>query len=81
MEPFRTEDKIFFKAGELVKVKHALTNVPVMLIKSKEQKLIKQDDASHFVGMRCIWFSTDNKLQEYVFSTKDLEHYYAQSAH
>lgn len=86
MEPFRKKDngsygeKIFFLPGELVTIKHALPNKPVMLIKSKEQMLYKQDDATHFKGMRCIWFTTDGFLQEDTFSTKDLIHYKVEEA-
>lgn len=75
MEPFRQEEKIFFKAGDIVTIRHSIPNKPIMLVKNKEQTLIKQDDSTHFKGMRCIWFASDGKLQEYVFSTKDLEHY------
>jgi len=66
-------DKIFFTPGDVVRIKHDIGPRPKMLVKSKEQKHIKQDNASHFIGIRCFWFSNDAILQEAVFSTKDLE--------
>jgi len=75
MQPFRQEEKVYFKAGDLVVFKHDLPGRPVMFVEGKEQTLIKQDDSSHFKGMRCIWFTKDFKIEKYVFSTKDLEFY------
>lgn len=71
MENFNN-DKIYFVPGDLVTIKHALTNKPIMLVKSKETKVIKGDES--FKGMRCVWFTTTHELQEAVFSTKDLQH-------
>ena len=68
------EEKVFFKAGDIVTLKHNMPNKPIMLVKGKETTLIRKDDATHFKGMKCIWFATDLSLQEAVFSTKDLIH-------
>lgn len=65
------KDKVFFNPGDVVKIKHDLDYNPLMLVKQKEQKLIK-DSAGHFLGIRCIWFTKDGLYQEQVFSTKDL---------
>ena len=69
-------DKIFFNAGDLVKVKH-FDNSPVMYIIEKVSKTIHQkagEPETIFLGMKCRWFDNDNRLQEAVFSTKDLIH-------
>ena len=70
------EDKIFFNPGELCTLKHEELNAPIMLIVEKVSKTYKKNDEINnmFVGIKCRWFSTDMKLQEAVFSTKDLIH-------
>jgi uncharacterized protein YodC (DUF2158 family) len=66
-------EKVYFVPGDVVTIKHNLPNKPIMLVKGKEQKLIKGTDANHFKGIRCIWFTTLGEMQEAVFSTKDLK--------
>lgn len=71
-----SEDKIFFNAGDLVKVRH-FDNAPVMYIIEKVIKNINHkygDTESVFIGMKCRWFDKEDKLQEAIFSTKDLIH-------
>jgi len=63
-------EKIYFNPGDVVEIKHQLTNKPAMLVKEKATKLIKGD--SHFQGIKCFWFTTTGEYQEQVFSTKDL---------
>jgi len=64
------KEKIYFNPGDVVKIKHMLDQIPLMLVKEKESKMIKGD--SHFKGIRCFWFTKDGSYQEQVFSTKDL---------
>ncbi len=71
MENF-TNDKVYFVPGDVVTIKHPLINKPIMLVKAKENKVIKGEDS--FRGMRCIWFTTTHELQEAIFNTKDLQH-------
>ena len=73
MENFNTE-KIYFVPGDIVVVRHDITNKPEMVVKGKETRTIKHEDASHFMGIRCFWFTKNQELQEAVFSTKDLIH-------
>lgn len=67
-------NKIFFTPGDVVTIKHDVSNKPQMLVKGKESKTIKDKDGQHFLGIRCFWFTTDGVFQEQVFSTKDLIH-------
>jgi len=69
-------DKIFFNPGELCTLKHEELNAPIMIVTEKVTKVYKKDNEinNSFVGIKCRWFSTDLKLQEAVFSTKDLIH-------
>ena len=66
--------KVFFTPGDLVQIKHDLPNKPVMLVKGKETKAIRGEDASHFLGIRCFWFTTNGEYQEQIYSTKDISH-------
>jgi uncharacterized protein YodC (DUF2158 family) len=64
------EEKIFFIPGNLVTLKHEIPNKPTMLVTEIVTSKIKSDNPLR--GIRCIWFTEAGKLQEYVFSTKDL---------
>jgi len=69
-------NKIFFTPGDVVTIKHDIENKPQMLVKGKESKTIRDKDekGSHFMGIRCFWFTSEHLYQEQVFSTKDLVH-------
>ena len=67
-------DKIFFAPGDVVTIKHDLPFKPVMLVKGKETKTIRTSEGTHFLGIRCVWFTTELEYQEQIFSTKDLVH-------
>jgi len=67
------KDKVFFIPGDRVTIKHDIPNKPIMLIKEKVQTLHVKEGKTSFEGMKCLWFSTDNKLQEAIFNTKDLQ--------
>lgn len=66
-------EKIFFIPGDLVTIKHDLPNKPIMLVKGKETKTIRGADSTHFVGIKCFWFTTEGLYQESIYNTKDLE--------
>lgn len=68
-------DKVFYTAGDLVQIKHPMPFKPIMLVKGKETKTIKGAEGAHFLGIKCVWFTTTLEYQENIFSTKDLEHY------
>lgn len=63
-------DKIYFLPGDVVMVRQDLPNKPKMIIVKRVVRYIK--NSPNFQGMLCRWFSTDHKLQEGVFNTKDL---------
>ena len=69
------DDKIYFLPGDVVTLKQDLPNKPEMIVVKKETLTIKQKEGvkeEYLKGIRCRWFSTDNKLQEAVWNTKDL---------
>lgn len=65
-------EKIFFIPGDVVRIKHDLTNKPDMLVKGKETKTLRDAASTHFIGIRCFWFTTEGLYQEQIFNTKDL---------
>lgn len=71
---FEQEEKVYFTPGEVVTIKQDIPNKPIMLVKNKEQSMIKGTNGteSNFKGIKCFWFSTDGYLQEATFNTKDL---------
>jgi len=66
--------KVFFIPGDIVTIRQDLQFKPIMIVKEKVSKMIREVDASHFKGIRCFWFSNDLKYQEAIFNTKDLIH-------
>lgn len=72
------DTRTFFNPGEIVRVRHnQLENVPVMYVVEKVTKTLKKADSSTetlFVGIRARWFDNTGRLQEAIFSSKDLEH-------
>lgn len=70
-------DKIYFMPGDLVIVRQEIENRPVMIVKGKETNRFtpnKEDAGKDFLaGIRCIWFDKEQRLQEAVFNTKDLQ--------
>lgn len=67
------ENKIYFKAGDIVTLNKDIPNKPIMLVIKKESRIFKKDDESNLKGIKCIWFTTNGELQECIFNTKDIE--------
>lgn len=67
-------DKIYFNAGDVVVIKHDISNKPTMLVIGKVTKTIRTEDdkKAFFQGMKCFWFTQKGEYQEQIFSTKDL---------
>ena len=67
------EDKTLFYPGDLVTLRQELPNKPVMIVVRKESTIFKDEyKNNNLKGIRCRWFTIDNKLQEAVWNTKDL---------
>ena len=67
------DEKIFFQPGDMVQMKQDIPNKPTMVVYRIERSIIKNNEGKDYLrGVKCRWFSTDGKLQEAVFSTKDL---------
>lgn len=65
-------DKVFFSSGDIVIVKHDIPNKPAMIVQSIDKLPIASGDRVALLGVTCIWFSADLKLQKSRFSTKDI---------
>ena len=67
------DEKVFFQPGDMVQMKQDIPNKPIMVVSRIERSLMKNNEGKDYLrGVKCRWFSTDSKLQEAVFSTKDL---------
>jgi hypothetical protein len=71
------EERIYFQPGDIVTLNKDIPNKPTMYVIKKETKTFKPDikgglKDDFLLGIRCRWFTTDGKLQEGIFSTKDL---------
>lgn len=67
------EDKIFFAPGDVVCLKQDIPNKPKMIVVRIERSIMRnKDNKDYLKGVRCRWYSTDQKIQEALFSTKDL---------
>lgn len=70
------DDKIYFNPGDKVKVKH-FEDAPEMYVIEKVTRNISKratENESIFIGIKTRWFDKENRLQEAIFSTKDLIH-------
>lgn len=67
------EEKIYFQPGDICQMKQDIPNKPKMVVTRIERSIVKNNEGKDYLrGVRCRWFSSDQKLQEAVFSTKDL---------
>ena len=67
------DEKIYFQPGDVCEMKQDIPNKPKMVVVRIERSLMKNNEGKDYLrGVRCRWFSDDKKLQEAVFSTKDL---------
>jgi hypothetical protein len=66
-------EKIFYATGDIVTLKHDIPNNPIMLVQSVDKLPMAEGDRVALLGLTCIWFSSDFKLQKYRFSTKDVK--------
>lgn len=66
------EDKTYFLPGQIVKLKQNIPNSPIMMVIRKETNVFSHDNRSKLKGIRCRWFTNEGRLQEAVWSTKDL---------
>ena len=67
------EEKIYFQPGDMCEMKQDIPNKPKMVVVRIERSIVKNPEGKDYLrGVRCRWFSDDKKLQEAVFSTKDL---------
>lgn len=67
------EDKTIFLPGDLVTIRQELPNKPIMIVVRKESTIFRDENKTNSLkGIRCRWFTIDNKLQEAVWNTKDL---------
>lgn len=68
-----SEEKIYFTPGDICQMKQDIPNKPTMVVTRIERSILKNNEGKDYLrGVRCRWYSTDQKLQEAVFSTKDL---------
>ena len=69
------EESIYFKPGDIVRLKQDVPNVPQMIVVKKETLLFKSKDEEKkngLKGIKCMWFTSDGAYQEHTFNTKDL---------
>lgn len=66
------EDKTYFLPGQIVKLKQNIPNSPIMMVMRKETNVFSHDNRGKLKGIRCRWFTKEGRLQEAVWSTKDL---------
>lgn len=66
-------EKTFFSSGDVVIIKHDIPNRPHMIVQSIDKLPITNGERVALLGVTCMWFSSDNKLQKNRFSTKDIK--------
>lgn len=70
------DEKIYYNPGDLVTVKHDISNKPKMFVVEKSTRSLYNKNTNEkenvFLGIKCRWFDNNGDLQEALFSTKDL---------
>ena len=70
------DEKIYYNPGDLVTVKHNISNKPKMFVVEKSTRSLYNKNTNEkenvFLGIKCRWFDNNGDLQEALFSTKDL---------
>lgn len=67
------DQKVFFSPGDVVTLRQDIPNKPTMLVSRIERNIMRHNTGNELLkGIKCRWFTTEGKLQEAVFSTKDL---------
>ena len=70
------DEKIYYNPGDLVTVKHDISNKPRMFVVEKSTRSLYNKNTNEkenvFLGIKCRWFDNNGDLQEALFSTKDL---------
>ena len=69
------EEKIYFKPGDIVTIKQDIPNKPEMIVVGKVTSYLRNTNipkSEYFKGIKCRWFTSEQRLQEAVFNTKDL---------
>lgn len=72
------ENNIFFSPGDIVELRQDIPNKPKMIVVKKVASIFRHDvknfddKKATLKGIKCIWFTSNGELQEYVFNTKDL---------
>lgn len=69
-------NKVFLNPGDVVQLKQDIPNKPKMIVVKKMTSIFKHDTddkRSILKGIKCIWFTSDGTIQEYIFNTKDLQ--------
>lgn len=75
MKDSMEETNIYFNPGDVVTLKQNVPNKPVMIVIKKANYIFKHDTDSKksaLKGIKCMWFTKDGQIQEYIFNTKDL---------
>lgn len=70
------DEKIYYNPGDLVTIKHDISNKPRMFVVEKSTRSLYNKNTNEkenvFLGIKCRWFDNNGDLQEALFSTKDL---------
>jgi hypothetical protein len=67
---------VYFKNGDIVRVRQEILNRPNMVIAGPEREKSSTgsvDSRGQLIGLRTFWFTDTGEFQTGVFDTKDLE--------
>lgn len=68
------DDKVYFNAGDIVRINKDLPNAPkVMQVVKRDMIVVPDLNTTKLNGIECMWFDENGTLNKGVFSTKDLE--------
>jgi uncharacterized protein YodC (DUF2158 family) len=65
------EEKVYFVAGDVVRLRQQVPNAPIMVVRTVD-KMAPAGQKPMLLGVTCFWFTTTGEYQEKRFNTKDL---------
>ena len=67
------DQKVYFTPGQIVELRQDIPNKPKMIVYRVERSIMRNKTGHDILkGVRTRWFTQDGRLQEAVWSTKDL---------
>lgn len=56
------EEKNYFLPGDLVTIKLDLPDKPIMIVKGRDVRYLKESSMNYLKGIKCWWFTSNKEI-------------------